>query len=253
MNGEYAGSDGRVHTARGHDEYANFSDWDIYRSEIQLESLLVPHAVGGMVQSLVDDAEQTGWLPKWAIVGRRYVADQRRLGRPDHRGRLRHGGAQLRRRRRTPAMVKGATQNETGHGLEIERQYLSQYLSQHYVNAASLDLTSIDYSIGGSVTLEYAIDDFTIARLATALGDRALASTMMGRAANWEYLFNPATGYMGRAAAMAAFRPARRSRRRSSNPAASWVSRRATPCSTRGTCPRTWPRWRRSWAATPRR
>ncbi len=65
-------------------------------------------------------------------------------------------------------MIKGATQNETGHGLEIERQYLSQYLTQHYVNAGSLDLTSIDYSIGGSVTLEYALDDFSIAQIATA-------------------------------------------------------------------------------------
>ena len=73
-------------------------------------------------------------------------------------------------------MVKGATQNETGHGLEIERQYLSQYLSQHYVNAGSLDLTSIDYSIGGSVTLEYAIDDFAIARLARSLHDTSTAT-----------------------------------------------------------------------------
>ena len=43
-------------------------------------------------------------------------------------------------------MVNGATQAETGHGLEIERQYLSQYLTQDYVDAASLDLTSIDYT-----------------------------------------------------------------------------------------------------------
>ena len=93
-------------------------------------------------------------------------------------------------------MVKGATQSESGHGLEIERQYLSQYLSQHYVNAGSLDLTSIDYSIGGSVTLEYAIDDFSIAQIATAEHDASLASTMSRRAANWEYLFNPATGYV---------------------------------------------------------
>ena len=69
VNGDYAGSDGRVHTDHGREEYANFSEWDIYRSEIQLESLLDPHAVGDMVQSLVDDAEQGGWLPKWAIVG----------------------------------------------------------------------------------------------------------------------------------------------------------------------------------------
>ena len=56
VNGRYAGSDGKVHTAHGREEYANFSEWDIYRSEIQLESLLDPHAVGDMVQSLVDDA-----------------------------------------------------------------------------------------------------------------------------------------------------------------------------------------------------
>ena len=68
------------------------------------------------------------------------------------------------------AMVKGATETETGHGLEIERQYLDQYLPQHYVDAGSLDLTSIDYSIGGSVTLEYAIDDFSIAQMAAGLG-----------------------------------------------------------------------------------
>jgi predicted alpha-1,2-mannosidase len=207
VNDQYAGSDGGVHRARGHDEYANFSDWDIYRSEIQLESLLVPHAVGDMVQSLVDDARQTGWLPKWPIVAGDtsqvdgdsadpIIADAYAMGVRNF-----DVAAALR------AMVKGATQNETGHGLEIERQYLSQYLSQHYVNAASLDLTSIDYSIGGSVTLEYAIDDFAIARLATALGDRALASTMMGRAANWEYLFNPATGFMGARGSDGSFPP----------------------------------------------
>ena len=97
---------------------------------------------------------------------------------------------------RSAAMVKGATQTETGHGLEIERQYLDQYLAQHYVDAGSLDLTSIDYSIGGSVTLEYAIDDFSIAQMALAQGDHSLYESMMQRAHNWQYLFNPATGYV---------------------------------------------------------
>jgi predicted alpha-1,2-mannosidase len=196
VNGRYDGSDGKVHTADNREEYANFSEWDIYRSEVQLESLLAPREVGDMVQSLVDDAEQTGWLPKWAIVGGDesqmngdsadpVIADAYGMGVRNF-----DVGAALQ------YMVKGATQNETGHGLEIERQYLSQYLSQHYVNAGSLDLTSIDYSIGGSVTLEYAIDDFSIAQIATAEHDRSLASTMSRRAANWEDEFNPATGYV---------------------------------------------------------
>jgi predicted alpha-1,2-mannosidase len=196
VNGEYPGSDGKAHTVHGREEYANFSEWDIYSSEIQLESLLAPHAVGDMVQSLVDDAEQTGWLPKWAIVGGDesqmngdsadpIIADAYAMGvrNFDVTAALRY-------------MIKGATQTESNHGLEIERQYLSQYLTQHYVNAGSLDLTSIDYSIGGSATLEYAIDDFSIAQIAATQHESAEAATMMQRSSNWEYLFNPATGYI---------------------------------------------------------
>ncbi len=100
VSGRYEGSDGKVHTAGNREVYANFSEWDIYRSEVQLESLLDPHAVGDMVQSLLDDAQQTGWLPKWAIVGGRRVTDERRLGRSDHRRCLGHGRPQLRRRLR---------------------------------------------------------------------------------------------------------------------------------------------------------
>ncbi len=196
VNGDYAGSDGKVHRASGREEYANFSEWDIYRSEVQLEALLAPGAVSGMVQSLVDDAEQGGWLPKWAIVGGDesqmngdsadpIIADAYAMGARDFdvKTALRY-------------MLKGASQEESNHGLEIERQYLSQYLSQHYVNAGSLDLTSIDYSIGGSATLEYALDDFAIAQIATAEHDPTAATTMAQRAASWEYLFNPANGYV---------------------------------------------------------
>jgi predicted alpha-1,2-mannosidase len=196
VNGVYPGFDGHVLTDHGRQEYANFSEWDIYRSEIQLESLLDPQAVGDMVQSLVHDAEQGGWLPKWAIVGGDesqmngdsadpIIADAYAMG-------VRNFDVQAALR----YMVKGAMQQESDHGLEIERQYLSQYLSQHYVNADSPDLTSIDYSLGGSATLEYAIDDFAISRVAAAVGDETLAASMRPRAANWEYEFNPATGYI---------------------------------------------------------
>ena len=68
-NGQYAGADGMVHQSTTRTQYANFSEWDIYRSEIELVSLLAPDQAGDMVQSLVNDAEQGGWLPKWAIVG----------------------------------------------------------------------------------------------------------------------------------------------------------------------------------------
>jgi predicted alpha-1,2-mannosidase len=197
VNGDYAGFDGKVHKARpGHDEYANYSEWDIYRSEVQLESLLAPGRVSDMIQSLVDDAGQNGWLPRWAIVAGDTSQINGDSADPIIADAYAMGARDFDVRAALAAMVKGATQKETGHGLEIERQYLDQYLTQHYVNAGSLDLTSIDYSIGGSVTLEYATDDFAIAQLAAFDHDTSVATDMMRRAASWEYLFNPATGYI---------------------------------------------------------
>ena len=196
-NGKYTGADGRVHRSLHGAQYANFSEWDIYRSEIELVSLLARDRAGAMVQSLVNDAAQGGWLPKWAIVGGDESQMNGDSADPIIAAAYAFGVRNFDAKAALAAMVKGADENETGHGLEIERQYLDQYLAQHYVAADSLDLTSIDYSIGGSVTLEYALDDFSIARLAAALGDGALEATMMQRAHSWEYLVNPATGYLG--------------------------------------------------------
>ena len=206
-NGQYPGADGRVHVATGQAEYSNFSEWDIYRCEIELESILAPRRVGDMVQSLVDEADQDGWLPKWAIVGGDASQINGDSADPIIADAYAFGVRNFDVKAALAAMVKGATENETGHGLEIERQYLSQYLAQHYVDAGSLDITSINYSIGGSVTLEYALDDFAIGQLAERLGDHALAARMMQRAHNWEYLFNPSTGYLQAKGADGSFPP----------------------------------------------
>jgi putative alpha-1,2-mannosidase len=144
----------------------------------------------------VNDADQDGWLPKWAIADGDASQMNGDSADPILAAAYAFGVRGFDVQGALAAMVKGATEDETGHGLEIERQYLDQYESQHYVNAGSLDLTSIDYSIGGSVTLEYALDDFSIAQLAGALGRSSLAAQMMQRAHNWEYLFNPGTGYL---------------------------------------------------------
>lgn len=47
-----------------------------------------------------------------------------------------------------------------------------------------------------SKTLEYAFDDWTIFRMAQALGRKDLAATFGKRAANWKHAFDPATGFM---------------------------------------------------------
>ena len=60
VNGEYIGFDGQVHNTKGRTQYANFSGWDIYRTQVQLIAILFPDVASDMAQSLVVDAEQGG-------------------------------------------------------------------------------------------------------------------------------------------------------------------------------------------------
>ena len=142
-----AGRTASVHRVTDGSHYANFSEWDIYRSQIELVSLLAPDRAGAMVQSLVDDADQGGWLPKWAIVDGDASQMNGDSADPIIAAAYAFGVRGFDVKAALAAMVKGATRNETGHGFEIERQYLTQYLSQHYVDAGALDLSSIDYSL----------------------------------------------------------------------------------------------------------
>ena len=58
VNGDYIGFDSKVRKVAGRTQYANFSGWDIYRSQVQLIAMLFPKIGSDMAQSLVVDAEQ---------------------------------------------------------------------------------------------------------------------------------------------------------------------------------------------------
>ena len=81
-DGSYRGFDGNAHTVdSGHsNKYADFSNWDIYRSQAQLTALINPSAANDMAQSILDDYEQGGTLTKWGMnngdpnIGLRHTA-----------------------------------------------------------------------------------------------------------------------------------------------------------------------------------
>jgi predicted alpha-1,2-mannosidase len=194
-NGQYEGFDDRVHNAGRRIQYANFSEWDIYRSEIPLLSMIDPGQVSDMMQSLVNDAEQSGWLPTWTIANDDagimngdsadpIIADAYAFG-------VRGFDAPAAFR----AMLKGATRpGVTPDGVE-ERQDVTEFNQQGYVQADALSRSDL-LAVGGSETLEYAIDDFAVAQMAEDLGHGSEYRTMMARAQDWQNLFNPATGYV---------------------------------------------------------
>jgi predicted alpha-1,2-mannosidase len=189
VNGQYMGFDKQVHSVpAGHIQYANFSGWDIYHSQVALLALLLPGQTSDMMQSLVNDYLQSGCLPKWSFAN---VDTDREDG--DQADAIldeaySFGATSFDTSTALQAMLKGATQTCT-FGNYVERQGLSQYLSLGYIPYGPSGLRGTS-----SATLEYTSDDFAISQFAQALGDGSDATAFLKRAQNWKNLYDAATG-----------------------------------------------------------
>jgi predicted alpha-1,2-mannosidase len=195
-DGSYRGFDQQVHRdARGHAEYANFSGWDTYRTTMALQALLVPKESSDMIESLVHAAEQGGWLPKWPVANGYTGVMGGDAADPLIASAYAFGARDFDTHAALAAMVKGATDTTSppGQGWYRERPGLDDYLRLGYVINGRTTSVSNEPN-GASETLEYALDDFAIARFANAIGDRSTYREFARRAANWTYLFNGATG-----------------------------------------------------------
>jgi predicted alpha-1,2-mannosidase len=198
-NGQYIGFDGKVHSvAPGKAQYANYSGWDIYRSEVPLLAMLAPEQTSQMMQSLVNDATEGGWLPKWPVANA-YTGVM--SGDPADAmiaEAYAFGARNFDTKAALAAMVKGATVPQTkgqyGQGYYEERPGLADYLKRGYVPNTPTGDNNLANN-GASITLEYATADFTIAQFADALGDRATARSFLGRSQNWTNIFNVDSGY----------------------------------------------------------
>jgi predicted alpha-1,2-mannosidase len=199
-NGEYLGMDAKLHrTARGQTQYTTFSGWDIYRDEVPLLAAVAPAQTSAMAQSLVNDAAQGGWLPKWPVAN----------GYTDMMGgdssdaiiaeAYAFGARDFDTRAALAAMVKGATQvqssSDLGEGYYTERPGLASYLANGYV---SNDEATSGSAVpdGASLTLEYATDDYAISAFAKDLGVTGTSRTFLGRSQNWTSLYNVDSGYL---------------------------------------------------------
>ena len=199
-DGRYIGFDGFIHTVpRGRTQYTNFSDWDTYRGLAALQGLLFPARASDMAQSLVNDAEQSGSFPRWALANSAtgemtgdsvvpLIADLYAFGGKDFdvKTALRY-------------MVNAATTGGVGLNGYVERPGIAAYLELGYAPET--------FGASASITLEWSVDDFAIARFAESLGDAATAAEFQNRAQYWQNLFNPTTRYISPRDAMGFFQP----------------------------------------------
>jgi predicted alpha-1,2-mannosidase len=191
-DGNYAGFDGAVHSLAGSKQkaqYANFSDWDIYRNTVQLQALLDSARESDIVQSLVNDAEQSGWYPRWpaandvtyvmggdspvAVIASAYA----------------FGAHNIEISTALQYMIKAATQPGIGPHRNSERPFLDDYLKLGY--------SPVDKDeIAASRTLEYASDDFAIAQFARNIGLPSEYRQFLAKSSNWKNLLDPTTQWI---------------------------------------------------------
>jgi predicted alpha-1,2-mannosidase len=183
-DGRYRGPDNAVHQASGFTYYSTYSLWDTFRALHPLLTLLEPaQRTNDIVRSLVasQQASPYGMLPVWAfqgqetwcMVGYHAVAVIADAWMKDIRGYDADAALE--------AMVATASHAPYGG--------LGAYMQLGWV---PID----EEGEAASKTLEYAYDDWTIARMAEGMGRRDIAARFYRRAANWRHAFDPATGFM---------------------------------------------------------
>ena len=69
QNGDYMGSDWKVHKNPGFDNYTIFSLWDTYRAAHPLYTIIDPKRTADFVNSMLAIYDQTGQLPIWHLRG----------------------------------------------------------------------------------------------------------------------------------------------------------------------------------------
>ncbi len=189
VDGRYVGFDGLIHTvARGRTQYTNFSDWDTYRGWAALQGLLFPQQASDMAQSLVNDAEQSGSFPRWALANSATGEMTGDSVVPLIVNLYAFGAKDFDVKTALHYMVNAATKGGVGLGGYVERPGIATYLELGYAPQT--------FGAGASITLEWSVDDFAIARFADALGDAATAAEFQNRAQYWQNLFNPTTRYI---------------------------------------------------------
>lgn len=183
VNGEFMGGDFKVHRSRNK-RYTSFSNWDTYRTQIQLLAMLAPDVASDIVLSHRHFAEESGGaLPRWVLANIEtgvmqgdptpiLIANAWAFGARDY------DPFPIFVLMRNNAEKPGARSQ-----LIEERPGLQQYLLKGYYNA--------------SEQLEYTSSDFAIGQFALhACGDEFASWRYFHHARSWKNLYNPETGWL---------------------------------------------------------
>ncbi len=178
-NGEYMGSDFKVHTVENQrKQYSSFSVWDTYRTQAQLLAFLFPKLSSDMVQSLIDFADQAGGYGRWILAN---IETGIMQGDPTPiliSNSYAFGAKDFDLRRAYFHMKRGATIPRLNSQKQEIRPYLTEFIRDGHTFASML--------------LEYISSDYAIGQFAkNALELNEDYRFFINRSKSWENIYNP--------------------------------------------------------------
>ena len=181
VDGTYRGVDHQNHSGSNFQNYTTFSLWDTYRAEQPLITLLHPDRVNDLIQSLVTEYNENGQhtVPIWPLWGNETWC---MIGY--------HSAAVI-----ADAYLKGF------RGFDAEAAYQAMRDTAMQDRSGLKTYKQLGYMAAGggrqatSHTIEYAFDDWCIARMAESLGHQDDAQLFYQRSENYRNIFDRTTGF----------------------------------------------------------
>ncbi|OQP63906.1 alpha-1,2-mannosidase [Niastella vici] len=168
VDGKYPGADGQIHSSTLFTKRTIFSGWDVFRSQMPLQTIINPRVVNDMINSLVELADQSGkhYLERWEFFNA-------------------YSGCMI----GNPAIVMITDAYAKGI-----KQFNTQKALAYAINTSERFGTGDKgYCAGGSSvsnTLEYAFSEWSLSKLAGMLGNNAVKEKYEMRSRSWQNIFD---------------------------------------------------------------
>ena len=199
VNGEYPGfaDNNEIQKAEGFDYYDDMSNWDIFRAQMPLLSIIAPKEYNDMVKSLIVKAEQGGWLPifpMWNSYTSAMIGDHGTAIIADAAMK----GFDFDLEKAYKYMRKNAFETPENFDDYVDgkgRRALTSYLQLGFIPIEDEVLEAFHKREQVSRTIEYAYNDWCVAQVAQKLGKTDDYKELMGRSLNYQNVFDPEKGW----------------------------------------------------------
>jgi predicted alpha-1,2-mannosidase len=180
VNGDYWGTDKKVHPKANFTNLTTFSLWDTYRAAHPLYTVLQPERVNDMINTMLAIYQQQGSLPMWHLMAN------------DNYCMVGYSAVPV----VADAILKGYKGFDLNLAYEaMKKTAMRDELGIDYVKKLGyIPADSIAQSV--SMGMEYAIDDWCLARVALKMGKKDDYAYFNKRGQNYKNYYDPKAGFM---------------------------------------------------------